>query len=111
MDDRLAMSQDPEDDRKECSGQPPDPWLVLRNVSLQGSELVVDGLDELFIADDLPDDEIQEGVPLQLVGRGPGVDGRSVSSSAEEDLEARDCSFSIGRWCIILWLNELRDIF
>lgn len=87
MDHRLAMGQDPEDDRNDGSDQPPDPVTILVDFAAKGSDLVHDVLDEIFIAHDLPDDEFQEGRLLRQGGRGSGGDGGAGSVSAQEVLK------------------------
>ena len=89
LDNRLAMGQDPDDDRNEGSDQRPNPVAILVDFSAEGSDLVHDGLDEIFIARDLPDDELQEGRLLRHGWRGSG-DGASETVSAQEVLEARE---------------------
>ena len=89
MDNRLAMGQDPDADRNEGSDQRPNPVAILVDFSAEGSDLVHDGLDEIFIARDLPDDVLQEGRLLRHGWRGSG-DGASETVSAQEVLESRD---------------------
>ena len=89
LDNRLAMGQDPDDDRNEGSDQRPNPVAILVDFSAEGSDLVHDVLDEIFIARDLPDDELQEGRLLRQGWRGSG-DGASETVSAQEVLEARE---------------------
>ena len=83
------MGQDPDDDRNEGSDQRPNPVAILVDFSAEGSDLVHDVLDEIFIARDLPDDELQEGRLLRQGWRGSG-DGASETVSAQEVLEARE---------------------
>ena len=87
MDNRLAMGQDPDDDRNEGSDQRPNPVAILVDFSAEGSDLVHDVLDEIFIARDLPDNVLQEGRLLRPGWRGSG-DGESETVSAQEVLEA-----------------------
>ena len=89
LDNRLAMGQDPDDDRNDGSDQRPNPVAILVDFSAEGSDLVHDVLDEIFIARDLPDDELQEGRLLRQGWRGSG-DGASETFSAQEVLEARE---------------------
>ena len=89
MDNRLAMGQDPDEDRNDGSDQRPNPVSILVDFSAEGSDLVVDGLDEIFIARDLPHDVVEEGGPLRHGRRGSGG-GRSETLSTQEVLEARE---------------------
>ena len=89
MDNRLAMGQDPDEDRNDGSDQRPNPVTIFVDFSAEGSDLVVDGLDEIFIARDLPHDVVEEGGLLRHGRRGSGG-GRSETLSTQEVLEARE---------------------
>ena len=89
MDNRLAMGQDPDEDRNDGSDQRPNPVTIFVDFSAEGSDLVVDGLDEIFIARDLPHDVVEEGGLLRHCRRGSGG-GRSETLSTQEVLEARE---------------------